>query len=37
MLRDAANDIFDLQYALMEKCGLAAIEGVFSWNTDFLG
>ena len=29
MLRGAANDIFNLQYALLEKCGLAAIEGVF--------
>ena len=29
MLRDAANDTFNLQYALLEKCGLAAIEGVF--------
>ena len=38
MLRDAATDVFNLQYALLEKYGLAAIEGFFfSWNTDFLG
>ena len=30
MLRDAATDVFNLQYALVEKYGLAAIEGVFS-------
>ena len=36
MLRDAATDIFNLQYALVEKYGLAAIEGVFSWKTDLL-
>ena len=29
MLRDAATDIFNLQYALLHKCGLAAIKGVF--------
>ena len=29
MLRDAATDIFNLQYALLEKCGLALIERVF--------
>ena len=29
MLRDAATDFFNLQYALLEKYGLAAIEGVF--------
>ena len=29
MLRDAATEVFDLQYALLKKCGLAAIEGVF--------
>ena len=29
MLRDAATDIFNLQYALQEKCGLASIEGAF--------
>ena len=29
MLRDAATDVFILQYALLEKYGLAAIEGVF--------
>ena len=29
MLRDAATDVFNLQYALLEKYGLAAIEGVF--------
>ena len=26
-----------LPYALLEKYGLAAIEEVFSWKTDFLG
>ena len=29
MLRDAAPDVFNLQYALPEKYGLATIEGVF--------
>ena len=29
MLRGAAIDIFNLQYALLEKCGLSAIEGFF--------
>ena len=29
MLRDAVTDVFNLQYALLEKYGLAAIEGVF--------
>ena len=29
MLRDAATDVFNLQYALVEKYGLAAIEGIF--------
>ena len=29
MLRDAATDVFYLQYALLEKYGLAAIEGGF--------
>ena len=29
MLRDVATDVFNLQYALLEKYGLAAIEGVF--------
>ena len=29
MLRDAATDAFNLQYALLEKYGLDAIEGVF--------
>ena len=29
MLRDAATDVLNLQYALLEKFGLAAIEGVF--------
>ena len=33
----AATDIFNLQYALLDKYGLAAIEGVFLWNADFLG
>ena len=28
-LRDAATDVYHLQYALREKYGLAAIEGVF--------
>ena len=37
MLRGAATDIFNLQYALLEKCGLAAIEGVFLWSANFLG
>ena len=37
MLRDAANDTFNLQYALLEKCGLAAIEGVFSVKNWFSG
>ena len=37
MLRDAATDVFNLQYALLEKYGLAAIEGIFPWKTDFLG
>ena len=29
MLRDAATDVFNLQYALPEKSDLTAIEGVF--------
>ena len=29
MLRDAASNVFNLQYALLEKYGLAAVEGVF--------
>ena len=29
MLRDAATDVFNSQYALLEKYGSAAIEGVF--------
>ena len=29
MLRDAATDVINLHYALVEKYGLAAIEGVF--------
>ena len=29
MLRDAATNVFNLQYALLEKYGLAAIKGVF--------
>ena len=29
MLRDAATDAFNLQYALLEKYGLDAIKGVF--------
>ena len=29
VLRDAATDVFNLQYALLEKYGPAAIEGVF--------
>ena len=29
MLRDAASNVLNLQYALLEKYGLAAIEGVF--------
>ena len=29
MLRDAATDVFNLQYALLEKYGLTVIEGVF--------
>ena len=29
MLRDAVTDVFNLQYALLEKCSLATIEGVF--------
>ena len=29
MLRDAATDVFNVQYALVEKYGLAAIEGIF--------
>ena len=29
MLRDAATDVFNLQYALLEKYGLATIVGVF--------
>ena len=36
MLRDASTDVFNLQYALLEKYGLAAIEGDFSWKTNFL-
>ena len=31
------NRCFNLQYALLEKYGLAAIEVVFLWKTDFLG
>ena len=30
MLRDAATDTLNLQCALLEKCGLATIEEVFS-------
>ena len=37
MLRDAATDVFNLQYALQEKYGLAAIERFFSWKAGFLG
>ena len=33
MLRDAATDVFNLQYALLEKYGLAAIEGFFFLGT----
>ena len=29
MLRDAATDVFNSQYALLEKYGSAAIEGDF--------
>ena len=29
MLRDAATNVFNLQYAPLEKYGLATIEGVF--------
>ena len=29
MLRDAATDVFNLQYALLEKYGLTAIESSF--------
>ena len=29
MLRDAATDVFNLQYALLEKSGLTAIESSF--------
>ena len=29
MLRDAATVVLNLQYALLEKYGLAVIEGVF--------
>ena len=29
MLRNAATDVFNVQYAPVEKYGLAAIEGVF--------
>ena len=29
MLRDAATNVFNLQYVLLEKYGLAAIEAVF--------
>ena len=29
MLRDAATDVFNLQYALLENYGLATIEKVF--------
>ena len=32
MLRDAATDVFNLQYAQLEKYGLASVEGVFSWK-----
>ena len=32
MLRDAATDVFNLQYAQLEKYGLAAVEGVISWK-----
>ena len=33
MLRDAATDVFNLQYALLEKYGLTAIkEGFFMEN-----
>ena len=35
MLRDAATDDFNLQYALLEKYGLATIEKVFfGWKTE---
>ena len=36
MFRDAVTHVFNLQYALLEKYGLTAVEGVFSWKTDFL-
>ena len=29
MLRDTATDVFNLRYALVEKYGLAEIEGLF--------
>ena len=29
MLRDAATDVFNLRYTLVEKYGLAEIEGLF--------
>ena len=29
MLRNAATDVFNLLYAMLEKYGLAAIEGFF--------
>ena len=32
MLRDAATDVLNLQYAQLEKYGLASVEGVFSWK-----
>ena len=38
MLRDVATDVFNLQYAPLEKYGLATIERVFfSWKINFLG
>ena len=37
MLRDTATDVFNLRYTLVEKYGLAEIEGLFWWRTDFLG
>ena len=35
MLRDAATNVFNLQYALLEKYGLAAVEGVLFVENGF--
>ena len=37
MLRDAATNVFNLQYALLENMAWPQSREFFSWKTDFLG